>query len=561
MALAEPRRRQKWTLNPRGNLWANEEDKFGKKLMEKMGWEQGKGLGMKQDGMLDPVKLRFKDNSKGVGFEGQDDTWLVHQDDFQSVLEALNAEHGQNAGDKKGDESSKSLEASSKKSRARVHYQKFTRGKDLVNYSADDLGCILGTKSEKLQKKNKEVSSDDEENETAVGTEEKSHGLVTIQGGSIQDYFAKKMAELKARGKTTYTPSTDQPESDSAEDTFADKNRVEEDGGAEVTKKKKRKKAKAEETPVEPSEESCDGQKMKKKKTEETLIEPTEESCDDKKKKKKKRKKELKETSVEPSEDSSDSQKKTEEIFIDPSEGSCDGEKKKKRKKEMKETPVDPSEDSCDGQKKKKKKKREQEQDVEKNLVELQTAVPTAEEMPNADTKRKKDKKKKKSKAEEAAAEVLEAGQANTAAVEKWKKQAEAEEVVEEPEKMKKKKNKKGKKERRSSEPKEAEEEDSGCDQQADDHKLQKKKKKSKKEKRKLEEVNDHHHDEEEGTRRSARKKQKLDAEEVKSGEVKSEEVKSEEVKSEEVKSEEKSIDLGLGFTGSNLLAIAGYGT
>ena len=40
--LAEPRRRQKWTLNPRGNIWANDESKFGQKLMEKMGWEKGK---------------------------------------------------------------------------------------------------------------------------------------------------------------------------------------------------------------------------------------------------------------------------------------------------------------------------------------------------------------------------------------------------------------------------------------------------------------------------------------------------------------------------------------
>ena len=39
--LAEPRRRQKWTLNPRGNLWSKDEDKFGKKLLEKMGWKSG----------------------------------------------------------------------------------------------------------------------------------------------------------------------------------------------------------------------------------------------------------------------------------------------------------------------------------------------------------------------------------------------------------------------------------------------------------------------------------------------------------------------------------------
>ena len=83
VSLAEPRRRQKWTLNPRGNLWANDESKFGQKLMEKMGWEKGTGLGANQDGMVDHITLKHKDNTKGVGFKGHDDTWLAHQDDFQ----------------------------------------------------------------------------------------------------------------------------------------------------------------------------------------------------------------------------------------------------------------------------------------------------------------------------------------------------------------------------------------------------------------------------------------------------------------------------------------------
>ena len=39
--LAEPRQRQKWSLNPRGNLWSKEENKVGQKLMEKMGWKSG----------------------------------------------------------------------------------------------------------------------------------------------------------------------------------------------------------------------------------------------------------------------------------------------------------------------------------------------------------------------------------------------------------------------------------------------------------------------------------------------------------------------------------------
>ena len=83
VSLAEPRRRQKWTLNPRGNLWANDESKFGQKLMEKYGWEKGTGLGANQDGMVDHITLKHKDDSKGVGFKGHDDTWLAHQDDFQ----------------------------------------------------------------------------------------------------------------------------------------------------------------------------------------------------------------------------------------------------------------------------------------------------------------------------------------------------------------------------------------------------------------------------------------------------------------------------------------------
>ena len=57
VSLAEPRRRQKWTLNPRGNLWANDESKFGQKLMEKMGWEKGKGLGANENGRVEVSSL------------------------------------------------------------------------------------------------------------------------------------------------------------------------------------------------------------------------------------------------------------------------------------------------------------------------------------------------------------------------------------------------------------------------------------------------------------------------------------------------------------------------
>jgi len=207
VSLAEPRRRQKWTLNPRGNLWANDESKFGQKLMEKMGWEKGRGLGANQDGMVDHITLKHKDNTKGVGFQGHDDTWLAHQDDFQNVLAALNVEHGEAGKNMDEAEKKATLSEISKKSKRRVHYQKFVKGKDSSNYSADDLGCILGTKSEKLKSKSEPSSPQVETEAEDETSEEKDKDKNFVQRGSYTDYFAAKMAALKAQGKFTDIPS------------------------------------------------------------------------------------------------------------------------------------------------------------------------------------------------------------------------------------------------------------------------------------------------------------------------------------------------------------------
>ena len=77
--------------------------------MEKMGWSKGKGLGANEDGRVQVgrardlagvadisvqhVSVKQKDNNKGVGFEGQDDTWLAHQSDFQVLTTALHCSH------------------------------------------------------------------------------------------------------------------------------------------------------------------------------------------------------------------------------------------------------------------------------------------------------------------------------------------------------------------------------------------------------------------------------------------------------------------------------------
>ena len=167
-----------------------------------MGWSKGKGLGREEQGDVEPVRLSYKHDSKGMGYKGHGDEWLSHRDEFSAMLSQLNGTETPPAEEE--NIPVKSLEARSKTSKSRVHYHKFTRGKDLSRYSAQDMACILGKKAnDSSQARTKDESEDEDE---GISSEtEKSHGVVTIQKGSIQDYFAAKMAALKQKAKNVET--------------------------------------------------------------------------------------------------------------------------------------------------------------------------------------------------------------------------------------------------------------------------------------------------------------------------------------------------------------------
>jgi len=162
-----------------------------------MGWSKGKGLGRQEQGEVEPVRLSYKNDTQGMGFKGHDDDWLCHRDEFSAMLSELN---GADNPEKAEQETIpiKSLEIRSKTSKSRVHYHKFTRGKDLSRYSSQDLACILGKRATSTSQETEKVESE-EDQETTSPEIEKSHGLVTIQGGSINEYFAAKMAALKSK--------------------------------------------------------------------------------------------------------------------------------------------------------------------------------------------------------------------------------------------------------------------------------------------------------------------------------------------------------------------------
>ena len=48
-------------------MWLISDDsKFGQKMLEKFGWSKGKGLGAKEDGSVNHVKVSVKNNNHGT---------------------------------------------------------------------------------------------------------------------------------------------------------------------------------------------------------------------------------------------------------------------------------------------------------------------------------------------------------------------------------------------------------------------------------------------------------------------------------------------------------------
>lgn len=215
-------------------------------MLEKMGWTKGKGLGANLDGELNFVRIKHKDDNKGMGFHDRDDQWTQHEQNFNALLKSFETATDEVTGKPSvlddtfaGDDgdveapsclgfgfesaaakataaplitkesvfSGVSLEEQSKKSSKRVHYKKFTRGKDMARYSEQDLANIFGKKALNDQHKfmpvEAFVADDDDDNvgeKTVVPTEEHVFGVTVIKTGTtVTDYFKAKMEALRLK--------------------------------------------------------------------------------------------------------------------------------------------------------------------------------------------------------------------------------------------------------------------------------------------------------------------------------------------------------------------------
>lgn len=185
--LAERRRKQKWSLNPRGKWWSEDSNKFGQRMLEKMGWTKGKGLGINEQGITEFANASFKKDTSGVGFDKSTEAWTEQMDKFSEFLRQLN----ENEDTVKNEDSNFSGQSTQLKSKqSNTHCKKFTCDNDTNKYMSKDLASIVD-QNESVDKTQIKIEKNSNEKEVS-DLRDDWYGVVTINGGNMVDYFKRK---------------------------------------------------------------------------------------------------------------------------------------------------------------------------------------------------------------------------------------------------------------------------------------------------------------------------------------------------------------------------------
>lgn len=395
-------------------------------MLEKMGWSKGMGLGANLDGSQEFVRVRFKNDAEGFGYEARDDQWTVHEEGFNGLLKALNGEENNenevNGGAASASEdearpmgfgfkaepvvaeqakpkslkekiSGVSLEEKSKGSKARVHYKKFTRGKDLAQYSEKDLANIFGKKAtDAIDIPVVEVTPEQEPEEEEKPLNPNFGGVQTVSAGlSVNDYFRIKMEAMKNRLKNNASNAGEESRAVNGED----------EEQPIKKKKKKKDKEREHEEPVnteEPQPETNGEQPAKKKKKKkdkeqepEQRIEITEEAEPEQKKKKKSKRA------------AEDEPAQLEDTVVESEESNPPKRKRKKKDKQdytEEAKPTLPAEETPVSEHKKKKKSKKAEGTVEEETAESPMQIEEHEKPAKKKSKKNKTDDKEESLAD-----------------------------------------------------------------------------------------------------------------------------------------------------------------
>jgi len=170
--------------DPNNKFWANDDSRFGLKILKNMGWSEGKGLGVKEDGNVEHVKIKKKLSNSGIGeTSNSSDNWLQGAFQYNTLLKRLNSSTTEST--EKQDKKPNSSTVKENQSKKKHLYQKRLKSRDASGYSKEDMDLILGKSKIDQQQVQSSDSSGGEE------SEDESMPL-KVSTFSIYDYFQKK---------------------------------------------------------------------------------------------------------------------------------------------------------------------------------------------------------------------------------------------------------------------------------------------------------------------------------------------------------------------------------
>ena len=219
------------TMKSRGDRYQGvEKESFAYKMMGKLGWQEGRGLGANEQGIKSHIKAKKKDDALGVGVVEEakiKGDWTANTSTYDRILENLRSHHQDQegaeaepttssggAGDEKTNNKKKKKEKKSKKKlvRAQGRYKKRESAKCVKNYSAEDLAVILGANSDdvfaKLHAAHDEPAAKEEED--AHPAKKKERIVIELkldEGARKRDYKPAKLAS-DWWGNKMFTQST-----------------------------------------------------------------------------------------------------------------------------------------------------------------------------------------------------------------------------------------------------------------------------------------------------------------------------------------------------------------
>jgi hypothetical protein len=262
-------------VDPNNKAWLQDTTSFGYRMLLKMGWREGKGLGSKENGIKECIQVRKRRNLVGLGAENPANQWLASTKEYHNFLVNLStalcqksdhdngdiendndknldkrvmksvATSGTKAKDNKGigtssvhpclpekgkmteqiNFSSVGGETAEKNSVVPKHFiqSKVLRSKRTKNYSACDWQGILGShfvtssESETSSQHNNISSTTDDKFSKTQRTEGERFGVETfVASVNLHAYFKEKQRHNKTSTdkRQLATMSTDVKESD-----------------------------------------------------------------------------------------------------------------------------------------------------------------------------------------------------------------------------------------------------------------------------------------------------------------------------------------------------------